>query len=421
MIIIRTLPKPEMGIWIMFLVVTSIFEITKSGLIKNAHIRYVSSMDNNTEKTTIASSSFIINAGISILFILFILFLSNYLSYWLNTGIELSKMLVAFIPGLLGMVFFSHFEAVQQSHLDFKGVFAGHFIRQFLFFIIVLVHFFLSKQYSLVELALYQGGSIIMGTVVLYIYSKKYLLHRFDPTIEWIKKILGYGGYIFSSGIVSNIVANVDQIMISKFLSPTSVAYYGTASRINLLVDIPSYAASEIIFPKTAKASVMEGKQKVKYLYERMVAILLCFTIPAAIFVILFPKFIISIIATSSFFAAAPILQLYMVTGFFRPMQNQAANLLNSIGKQALCFYMNTIALCLNLVINYICLLRFGFYGAAIGTLITLTIISIAWYFIMKKQIGANILSIFRYMKESYINAFLFSRNLILKRRKVNL
>jgi len=126
--------------------------------------------------------------------------------------------------------------------------------------------------------------------------------------------------------------------MTAKFISSSSVAYYNTASRLNGLIDIPSYAASEIIFPKSSKAFVEEGENKVKYLYERMVAILLSFTIPASLFILIFPKFVIDIIASNKYEAAAPILQLYMITGLLRPMQNQAANLLNSMGKTALCF-----------------------------------------------------------------------------------
>src|SRR6266404_3543077 len=41
-ILIRSLSKAQMGTWALFLVITSIFEITKSGLLKNAHIRFVS-------------------------------------------------------------------------------------------------------------------------------------------------------------------------------------------------------------------------------------------------------------------------------------------------------------------------------------------------------------------------------------------
>ena len=79
-----------------------------------------------------------------------------------------------------------------------------------------------------------------------------------------------------------------------------------------------------------------------------------------------------------------------MITGIIRPAQNQAANLLNSIGKQRLVFFANLVYLLLFLGINYLCLLMIGFYGAAVGTLITSFLGFTGWYFIMRKQIGST-------------------------------
>lgn len=402
MVLIRSLTKPQMGVWALFLVVTSIFETTKSGLLKNAHVRYVSSSGDTNEKTVIASSTLLINAAITFLFILFIWFFGGWLSKMLHGGQELTDMLRWFIPGLIGMVIFSHLEAIQQSFLDFKGIFAGYFVRQIAFFLVILIHVLLKVPFSLSRLAMYQSACIFIGVIVLYFYCRPYLHHRFDPTRAWIKKIIGYGGYIFSSGIVANIFSNLDQLMTAAFLSTTSVSYYSAASRINQLIDIPSYAAADIIFPKVSQASVEEGNNKVRYLFERMVAILLCFTIPTALFIIIFPKLIITIIAGSRYVAAAPILQLYMITGILRPMQNQSANLLNSIGKPALCFTINAASLAANLVINYTCLYYIGFYGAAVGTLITCILGITAWYIIMHKQIGARLSTIITYMIDVY-------------------
>jgi lipopolysaccharide exporter len=409
----------EIGIWALFLTVTSIFEATKSGLLKNAHVRYVSSSDKEEDKVVIASSSFIINLIVSALFILFIIFFSQWLSKELNAGIALSSILLWFIPGITGMIFFSHFEAIQQSFMDFKGVFAGYLVRQTTFFILIVIQVLSNRHFSLNVLALYQFVSILTGTITFYFFTRKYIVQKFQPSRAWVKKILGYGGYIFGSGIMGNVYSNVDQIMTAKFISSSSVSFYNTASRINGLVDIPSYAAAEILFPKSAKASVDEGKHKVKYLYERMVAILLSFTIPAAIFIIMFPSFIISIIAGSSYIAAAPILQLYMLTGLLRPMQNQAANLLNSINKPSLCFWINTLGLCETLIINYVCLYYFGFYGAAIGTLISSVIGTTFWYFVMKRQIGANVINIGGYMAEFYKSTYIQMRALLYKQKNV--
>jgi O-antigen/teichoic acid export membrane protein len=409
----------QVGTWALFLTVTSVFEATKSGLLKNAHVKYVSGSSSIEDKVSIASSSFLINCLISILFIFFLIFFSSWMSIKLHAGEDLAITLKWFIPGLLCLVFFSHFEAIQQSHLDFKGVLAGYLVRQILFFIFLVVNFASGKAFTLTNLAIYMSVSIFFGSVTLYIFSKKYMHHNFKPTSAWIKKIFGYGGYIFGSGVMSNIFSNVDQVMTAAFISNSAVAYYSTASRINGLVDIPSYAAAEVIFPKTAKAVEEEGDGKVRYLFERMVGILLSFTIPAALFIIIFPKLIITIIAGVKYKEAAFILQLYMITGLLRPLQNQAANLLNSIGKPALCFKINTVSLIINLIISYFCLKYIGFYGAAISTLIAGAIGFTIWYFIMKKEINMQLPTIGSHIittyKDLYKNGLDFYRRIVLR------
>lgn len=421
MILIRTLTKPQMGVWTLFLIVTTIYETTKSGLLKNAHIRYVSSSEDKSERSVIASASLLINASITALFILLIVFFSDTVSISLHAARELGSMLKLFIPGLIGMVMFSHLEAIQQSHLDFKGVFAGYFVRQLSFFLVILFHTLLKIPFTLERLAVYQSGTIFLGTIVIYFYSRKYLMNRFDPTVAWIKKIVGYGGYIFSSGVIGQVFANLDQLMTARFMTDSSsVAYYGSASRINQLIDIPSFAAADIIFPKVSQASTQEGPGRVRYLYERMVAVLMCFTVPTAIFIIIFPKLVITIIASSRYVAAAPILQIYMITGILRPMQNQAANLLNSIGKQALCFWLNTVSLIANMAINYTCLYYIGFYGTAVGTLITCALGTLTWYLFMRKTIGATLPSIIKQMIELYKTFYYFVASKLSRTKNAN-
>ncbi len=401
MILTRTISQDQLGVWALFLIATGFFEATKSNLLKNAHIKYVSGSLHQNEKITIASSSFVINALVSLLFILVTVFFSELLSQWLNAGTGLAQMLIWFIPGIVFMIFFTHLEAIQQSHLDFKGVFAGYFIRQLSFFLVLLTYWVLKKPLSLQQLAIYQSLSIALGSITLYLFTRKYLFHQFQASWLWIKKIFGYGGYIFSSGLVANIANNLDQVMIARYV-PGSVAYYNVASRINNLIDIPSYAAADIIFPKASLASVEEGPAKVKYLFERMVAILLTITIPVAIFIIVFPKFVTTIIAGALYLPAASILQIYMISGILRPAQNQAANLLNSIGKTRITFIINIISLCILLVLNYIFLKEFGFYGAAIGTLTTTLISFIIWYFVMKKIIDLSLQNVFHFMVGTY-------------------
>jgi lipopolysaccharide exporter len=414
MILIRHLTKQQMGVYALFLIVTTIFEITKSGLLKGAHIRYMSTNELAEEKAQIASSSFLINSLISFIFIGAILLLSRQLGQWLHTGPELSLMLRWFIPGLISMVIFSHLEATQQAHLDFKGVFAGYLVRQVSFFLAILVQDLTGRPFSLSAVALYLSGSVVLGTIVLYIFTRKYLLHQWRYSVHWTKKLLRYGGFIFGTNVVANIFQNLDQLMTATLLkSSIYVAYYNAASRINQFIDVPSYAAAEVLFPKASQALGDGGNAKVKYLFERMVSVLLCFTIPTVIVISLIPQLVITLIAGRSYIAAAPILQLYMITALLRPVQNQAANLLNSIGKPGLCFGLNSIYLTLNLGINYVCLYYIGFYGAAIGSVITFSLGAVMWYFVMRRQIDFELKGVFRNMIGLYRAGYGYALNFL--------
>lgn len=416
MLLTRSLSIRQMGIWALFLTVTGIFEMTKSNLLKNAHIKYVSGSSDISAQTAIASSSFMINTAITLFFILLFLFFSGWISRWFNAGAELGDMLLWFIPGMIFMALFGHLEAVQQSFLDFKGGFAGYLARQVSFFAIVFVHWLMKWPLTLTSLSIYQSATIGLGAAVLFWHTRKYLHFRFNPARYWIGRIVAYGGYIFGSGMVANISNNLDQLMIGRFIDAGSVAYYNVASRINILVDVPSYAASEILFPKASRASVEEGIPRVKYLYEKMVAVLLAFTIPTAIVIILFPRVFTLIVGGHAYSRAALILQLYMITGIFRPAQNQAANLLNSIGKPRLVFIANTLYLAGFLGINYLCLSTIGFYGAAAGTLISSLAGFTAWYFIMKKQIGLDLSAIVHHTADVYRLLFRKGRELFVRR-----
>jgi lipopolysaccharide exporter len=399
----RGISVAEMGVFGLFLSVTTTFELTKVALLKGAHIRFMSTNEDVREKIRVASSSLMVNGLISAVFIVLLWFFGETLGRWLHTGPQLAVMLRWYIPGLVAMVLFSHLEATQQGHFDFKGGFAGYFARQVTFFALILSQMIWGRRLVLTDIAIYLSVSVIVGTIVLYIYTRKYLHHRWDYEGRWTKQLLGFGGYIFGSGVMSNIYGSIDQFMTAAMLrSQVYVGEYNAAQRINQFIDTPSYAAAEVLFPKTAQASEKEGMEKVRYLFERMVSLLLCFTIPSALIIGIFASFVLRLISGPAYVAAAPILQLYMISGVLRPAQNQAANLLNSIGKSGLSFFINACYLAANLGISYLCLLKFGFYGAAIGSVVTFSLGSVVWYFVMKRQIGFRLSAVFAYMKEYF-------------------
>jgi len=416
MLLARHINKNQMGIWSIFLVIITIYELSKNGLLKSAHIRFVSTSESSDDKKRISWSSLVINFSIALVLISFILLFSKNISGWLNTGEELSKLLIQFIPGIIIMVFYSHYEAVQQSYLDFKSLFYGNIVRQSSFFFGLLYCHFFKIEVTLDVILLYHTISILLGTITLYIVGRKYLSYKIEPSIAWIKEIIKYGKYILGSSIISNIYSNIDQLMTSKFLNPITVSYYSTATRISGIIDIPINAAADVLFPKMAQASTDEDSNKVKYFLEKTIGLLLCLIIPTTIFICIFSKLIVQIIAGSTYLEASLILQVYVIRMTIGIFQHQSANTLISIGKSKLHFLLNSIGFVLKIVITYFCLKYFGFYGAAVGSLIMPTLNFILWFFVMKRQINVNLRNIYSYMVDFYYDLYNKAKIILVKK-----
>ncbi|HEV2355198.1 MAG TPA: hypothetical protein VGR89_13200, partial [Puia sp.] len=88
----RGLSVSEMGVYAIFLVVITVFENTKVALLKGAHIKFMSTNEDVAEKTRIASSSLLVNASITVIFIGLILLLGPALAELLHTGPGLAMM-----------------------------------------------------------------------------------------------------------------------------------------------------------------------------------------------------------------------------------------------------------------------------------------------------------------------------------------
>jgi O-antigen/teichoic acid export membrane protein len=189
---------------------------------------------------------------------------------------------------------------------------------------------------------------------------------------------------------------------MATYDAPTMVATYNAATRVSGLVDIPSYAAAEILLPKVSQVDLKEGYDRVKYMYERMVGILLSFTTPAALFIILFPHFVITLIAGSKYADSSFILQMYMLSGMIKPIQNQAANILLYINKARLCFLLNILFLGISFLMNYLCFMEFGVYGMAVGNVISCFLGTMVWFSILKKTIGIEFTNIWKHILDTY-------------------
>jgi len=397
----------EMGVWGLFLATLSIIETIKQGLLRNPMIKFFSEPDYASEKNKVQSSALIINIGFSALTILFILILGKPFCGWLNSP-ELYPMILLGILLIILLIPFNHCEVLLQANFKFKSIFIGYVFRQGVFLAGVIVFLIFFKPYlDLLMLVKLQIAALFCGMIVLFFSARQFLFKGFAFDKVLLIKMLHFGKYIFGTNVFSTLSRTSDQfITANQIQSEAIVAYYNVVSRIYNLMDVPSMAVADVLFPKNVEAMAESGTDKVRYYFERMVGIIISILGPVSIIIFLMPRLIIRIIAGAKFMMAVSLLRTVILFSFLRPFSYQFGATMDAIGKPKINFWINLFNMSTNFLLIFLGLHYLGWKGAAYGSVVGLVINTIIMYIVLQKTIGINWSEILDYVFETYEDVF---------------
>ncbi|MFN8436823.1 MAG: oligosaccharide flippase family protein [Cytophagales bacterium] len=409
--------QDELGTWGLFLSVVSIIEVARSGLIQNAVVRHLS-IAPKEEHGNIISSSLILNILLSLLSIILLIAGSHFLSVFALKAPGLEILLYYYIITTLILLPFFQFQYIQQANLDFKGVFWGMFCRQGLFFIVILIFYIIGYKPTLLNLVHLQTTAALLGALVGYQFTKKFLVITTKINKEWVVKLFNFGKFGFITNLSSIVSGSIDQFMLSNLIGTTAVPQQRAALQVTNAVEVPTNAMADIVFPQSARRMHTDGKEAVKYLYEKSVGVILGIIVPFLTFVVLFPDFIIDIVTGGKVYhQAALILQIAAIYTAIIPFDRQAGVIFDSTGRQKMNFYLQIAAMFINFLTNLFFIKNFGIIGAAYGSLTTYVISFITKQLILRYLYGVEITSIFKQSLNFYADMYKLFCNKILKRQ----
>lgn len=401
MIIVRIFEEEEVGVWVLYMTIMALIEVIKTGFLKSATIWSLNKDDQDHSKL-ILSSSLGLNILLTLAFIVLILIVIVILQ-WGGTYILLSRLLLFYCIQLLIHIPFSHLEYYHTSQLGFRNLMFAYIIRNFSFFIFLgSIYFFSMPHEKLEYLVLYQSVGIIFGAIFLNrfcdykidlkIYSRKY----------W-KQIMNYGKYVFATNASSTLFRSTDHYMLAGLINSTAVAYYNVALRITNLMDLPSTAVAEVLFPMSIKTS---DRKDLKAIYEKAVGYILAFAVPSSLAVFLLAKPIVIFIAGSDYLASVGILQITLIYGLILPFLKQFGTVIDALNYPKINFYLMFGTFIVNIVFNYLCINKFGLMGAAYGTLISYFFTLCASQLILKKFLNIEFFKIWVNMFKAYLELY---------------
>lgn len=404
-LLLRALSKDEFGVWVLFLTVTSFIEVGRVGLLQNALVKYLTTIEEEDDYRRISTASLILNIILSFGCVILLLAIAYPLSRLWEASV-LSQLIQIYCLTTVVLIPFIQSNFTQQANLDFKGIFWGNFSRQGAFFLYILVFYVNGWAIELVGLAWFQIVAAAIGVVGTLIFGTKYLRFSRFIDFEWVKTLFNFGKYVFGTNVSTMLYKSIDKMMLGSMLSPVAVALYELAIRITNLAEVPTFSIASIVFPQSARRLETHGPEGIKFLYEKSVGAILAFILPFIFIVLLFPGWIIQVIASDKYLDAVPVLQLTMIYGFFVPFGVQFGTVLDSTGKPKINFYFTILGTVLNLIFNYIFISSFGLIGAAYGTLITYMITFGIMQMILYRELNVKFYYAFYYAVGFYIEAF---------------
>ncbi|WP_445716628.1 lipopolysaccharide biosynthesis protein [Flavobacterium sp.] len=167
------------------------------------------------------------------------------------------------------MGYFEIFYAWLRAHM--KSVF-GSFVKEvFVRILITLLLFGVYFEYItptdfIYLLILVYGLSLLL--VVFYANKvKKIVLHFKIP--KQSKSILTYTIFIILSASIANMLLDIDKYMIKHYMKIDNIAFYSVAIFIAMVISVPSRAMHQITYPITAKLMSENKWQELNDLYKK--------------------------------------------------------------------------------------------------------------------------------------------------------
>ncbi len=392
----KALSKPEMGVWSLFLVVTSVVELFRHGLVKTSLIKYIN-YSKADEHSAVMSAAFFLNMIITVSLCALLFFFSHQIALLVNAPL-LEPMLYIFIIGMFFLIPFSHFEWIMYGKSLFKDLFWTYLIRQGITLLVIFLYYLIHGSITLKMLVVIYSGGILIGAISGFIFVKRFLILKYIRSGLWIRKLWHFGKYVFGSNVSTLVFRNVDQFMVSNILSNTAfVASQSISLRIINLADIPSQVMSDIVFPKSSNPELSGKPGVIKSYYEKAVGATLCFIVPIVIVILIFPKAILFILAGEKYYDAIPYLRLISFSTIFLAFLKQWGVIIDSTGRPQINFLIISLIAILEITLCYFFINAFGFLGAAYALLSTHFIGFLITQTLLKKYFNISFVNCFKY------------------------
>jgi O-antigen/teichoic acid export membrane protein len=214
--------------------------------------------------------------------------------------------------------------------------------------------------------------SIVLSILFLYIYTKQNLSlikWKFDKNIA--NEFLKVAWPLVLVAVSAFIYTRIDQIMIKHMIGDAAAGNYAAAIRVSeLFYFIPGIIVGSL-YPKLIELKKIDEK-KYLLLLEKMYKMVVWIAIPIALGIFIYSDLIVNILYGSQYKTASEILSILSWGIIFASISAVFVKILYIEHYEKKYLYKSLFGVCINIILNYILIQKYGVNGAAIATILTM-------------------------------------------------
>ena len=277
----------------------------------------------------------------------------------------------------LSMGYFEIFYAWVKVHLQSV---IGNFIKEIGLRVLISIFLF-AVYFKLLTVEQFITATMyvyLISTLTMLFYANRVQKIVFDFKLpKNFKPILIYSSFIILSGSVANMLLDLDKTMLNQYVKIENIAYYSVAIFIATVIAVPSRAMHQITYPITAKL-MTEGKHdELNDLYKKT-SITLQIVGGLVFLGILVNINQMYLLLQENYRGGVLVVFIIGLSKYFDLiLGNNNAIIFNSKYYRAVLF-LGLILAFFAITLNMLFIPKYGINGAAIATLSSITLYSIA-------------------------------------------
>lgn len=255
-------------------------------------------------------------------------------------------------------------------------------MRSFCFQILSLIFLFafVRSDSSVIAYAIFGIISAVGSNIFNFIHSRKYISYSLKTDLhpsDHLRSIIVFTGMSF----VTSVYTMLDTTMVGILSTDSQVGYYSAATKLNHMIVSLLNALTGVLLPRLSQYLKKKENMKFTELSQKSFSIIMLLSIPLATGLFLFAKPLVLLFSGDKYIPAVITMQIIIPIIFFIPLANiTGTQILPALNKEkiSLCSYITGASL--NIICNLLLIPKYGASGAAIGTVIaesTVTLIQI--------------------------------------------